>query len=334
MTFARDLPRRLRSLFGTVTFLALAIAAVGFGATWVVRIGLERDAVAEAGKVAGTVLEPALTTDDVRRPVTGARYTQIRRLVQAKVVGDGVGSVEIWRADGTVVFALHRGLIGEAPATMRTVVHDTLSRGSSKIVEGDTFRALVAIRPSADVGAVVELDRSYAAMTASASRWRPWTDRGVGAAIVCFVLYLLCVVASFVEKRTRAKPTMELPEHLRRSDSPRRRRSDADADAEPEVDPIPTRATAGAIQDSHVSVRSRPAAGDEAPANVPAYMQPGFRDQMLAKRHTEEALGTVQQALATSEQERTRLQERLRAAEAELERTRGGPTDSGATAGR
>jgi hypothetical protein len=326
MTFVRDLPRRLRSLFGTLTFLALAIAAVGFGATWVIRVGLERDALAQAGKIAASVLEPALTTDDVQHPMTGRRYTEIRRLVADKVTGNGVNSVEIWRADGTVVFALRRALIGKAPAPMRAIVRDTLERGSLSIVEGDTFRALVAVRPSADIGAVVELDRSYAAMTASASRWRPWTDRGIAVAIACFLIYLLCVGASLVEQRTRAKPAIDLPEHLRRSDGPRRRRSDADAE--------PIAPVAAPEPDSHVTVRRRPSTADEPSADAPAYVQPGFREHLEARREAENALGSIQQALASSEQERARLQERLRAAEAELEQARRRLTDLGATAGR
>jgi hypothetical protein len=307
-----NVPNRLRSLFGTIAFLSLLVAGLAYGATWVARTGLERDAVAQAGRAAGAVVEPELRRDDVRAPMSGERYAELRTLIDKRIVNPPVTSVEIWNEDGAIVYAGRRSRLGETVPAMRDVVRETLTRGSMKLVEGDTLRALAALRlPAAAV--VVEVDRSYAGLVAEANeRWQPWVRRGVTLAAIALVLYVLAVGVSLVERRRRASAAERLPEPVRTGNA----------------QPPP------AEEDSHLAIRRRRADPDEVKPDAPAYMQPGFREHLQARREAEEALIAAQQALGTAEQDRQRLQERLRQTEAELEDARRRLTELGATAGR
>ncbi len=312
-----DLPRRLRSLFGTATFLCLALAALAFGATVVTRMALERQAVAGAGRVVSAVLEPALRPGDLARPVAGRRFEELRTLVDEQVPVPPYTGVEVWNRDGTIVFADRRSLLGGSPGSARTAIRTALSQGSARSVEGDTFRAFIEVRLQGGAAAVVELDRSHAAMAADAdARWRPWAERGITFALVSFGLYLLAIVASIVERRRRARAVERVPEPPRRTE------------ASPPIE------TEVPWSDPHASVPRRRSDDGDLHANAPAYVLPGFREQVEARKEAEDALAAAQSALAASEQERLRLLERLRQAEAELEQANRRLTQLGATATR
>jgi hypothetical protein len=316
MTLDDKMPNRLRSWFGTLAFLALVVAGLAYGATWVVRAGLERDAVADAGRAAETVIRPALHREDATRAITGARYAELRATIRARIINPPVTSVEIWNEDGTIVFATDRSLVGQRTESMRTTIHDARIRGSMKAVEGDAFRALVGVGLPGGDAVVVEVDRPYASITAQANgRWHPWVERGIRAAIVFLLLYGLAVALSTAQKRRRARAVDALPE-------PARAQHDVPAPAE----------------DAPVAVRRRKSERTESEpspaADAPAYMQPGFREHLEARREAEDALVRVQHALDASELERQRLQDRLTHAEGELADARRRLSDLGATADR
>jgi hypothetical protein len=306
-----NLANRLRRLFGSLAFVCLLVAGLAYAATWVVRTGLEREAVAEAGKLAGSVLQPELTRADLEAPVPAARYAELRDVVRKRMLEGPVTSVEVWNADGTIVFADRRARLGEQVPTMRPTIHDATIQGSMKLVEGDTFRSLVGVGIAGDASAVVEIDRSYPALVAEAGRrWQPWVRRGVSAAVALLVLYVLAVAASYAQRRRRAGDVDKLPE--------------------------PTRSgNAAPAEDAHLSVRRRKSdAPETAGPNAPPYMQPGFREHLEARRQAEDALVAAQQALNASELERQRLHQRLTQTEGELEEARRRLADLGATAGR
>jgi hypothetical protein len=307
---------RLRSWFGMFGFLALVVAGLAYGATWVVRTGLERTAVADAGKAADAVIRPALQREDATGPMSGARYTELRATVRKRIVNAPVTSVEIWNEDGTVVFADRRSLLGQHTASIEATIHDARIEGSLKLVEGGTFRALVGVGLPGGDAVVVEIDRPYATITARADeRWHPWIARGIEAAGLFLALYLLAVGLSVVDKRRRAAAVDHIPEPVRT----------------PNAAPAP-------VEDAHVAVRRRRSDrtddGDATTSNGPAYMQPGFREHLEARRGAEDAVLRAHQALDASELERQRLQERLNQAEAELAEARRRLSDLGATAGR
>jgi hypothetical protein len=305
------LPNRLRSAFGTLAFLSIAVATIAFGASFVLRSGLEKDAVAEAGKVAGTIVQPALDPQDVLQPMTGDRYAALRQIVRKRVLAPPVTSIEIWNEDGTIVFADRRSRVGEQVPAMRAAIHDAKIEGSSKLVEGDTFRALVGIGVG-DAAAVVELDRPMAGIEETADRWLPWVRRGMQAAVVFLALWVAAVALSLIARRGRARQAEQLPQKIRTGNAP----------------PTPE-------EDAHVNVRRRKTdRPDGVSPDAPAYMQPGFREHLEARREAEDALSNLQQALRASELDRERLQQRLEQTEAELQEARRRLAELGATAGR
>jgi hypothetical protein len=292
----------LRSWLGMLTFLSLLVAGLAYGASWVARMGLEKDAVAETGRLAGSVIEPALTRDDVAAPVSDARYEELRSLVHDRVARPSITSIEIWNQDGTVVFADRSSLSGERVPEMRDTIHDVRTDGPTTLVEGDTLRAFVAIGLSGGPSAVVEIDRSYTALVEQAREpWDPWIARGLRGAVVLFALYLVAAGLSVVQRRRRARASEQLPKK---------------APPRAPVAPAKTEANVGTRRrkrDDH--------------AGQPAYTQPGFREHLEARRAAEDALISTKQALDTSETERQRLKQRLARTELELRQARG-PTKS------
>jgi hypothetical protein len=131
----------------------------------------------------------------------------------------------------------------------------------------------------------VELDRSHTAIVGQArERWYPWVGRGVTAAVVCAVLAIAMAIFAglFSTLQRRA---------ARRTDSAPQ---------------------AGAPTQRAAAVKRSSAPAD---SNLPAYMRPGFQDEVEARREAETAL-------EAAEKERVQLLERLRRTEAELEEAR------------
>ena len=309
MNVGGNLPNRLRNWFGMLAFLSLLIAGLAFGATRVLATGLERDAVADAGSAASSVIRPALEPRDVATPMSGERYASLRDTVRRRVMTGDVTSVEIWNDDGTIVFADNRDRLGQEVPAMRALVHDAHVEGSRTIVEGDTFRALVSIGVG-DVAAVVEIDRPHDDIVARAERWLPWTRRGISAAVVFLGLYVAAVAASLIGRRRRAAAANTLPTR------------------------VPS-GNAAPIEEAHVNVRRRKSDHPDRPrTDGPAYTQPGFREQVEARLSAESELASAREALAAAEVERQRLQQRLDQAESELEDARRRLAELGATAGR
>ena len=307
------LPNRLRSWFGTFAFLALLVAGLAYGATWVARIGLEKDAVTAAARVANTVIRPALHPADATAPLGDRRYAELRQTVVRRVVEPPVDGVTIWNENGMVLFDLRRSRLGQTFDGMRDAIHDAKIQGSLHRVDGDTFRAFVGVGLPGGDALVVEVDRPYASIAAQADRrWHPWIARGVEAAIAFAALYVIAVALSIADKRRRARVVDKLPEPQR----------------SPNAAPKPT-------EEAHVSVRRRHTdSRDGAGPDAPAYMQPGFREHTEARREAEDALVRAHQALDASEMERQRLQDRLTQAELELADARRRLAELGATAGR
>ncbi len=311
MTIEPRLANRLRNAFGTLAFLSLAVAAIAFGASFVLRSGLEKEAIAQAGTLANTIVQPALDPNDVAAPMTGDRYRTIRHLVRKRVLEPPVTSVEIWNGDGTIVFADEKSRVGEQVPAMKSVIHDATIEGSTDVVEGDTFRALVGVGVG-DASLVVELDRPMAAIDDTADRWLPWVRRGMQAAVAFLALWVAAVALSVVARRGRAKQADQLPQKVETGNAPPAHE-----------------------QDAHVSVRRRKTdRPDGVSPDAPAYMQPGFREHLDARREAEDALSNAQQALRASELDRERLQQRLDQTESELQEARTRLAELGATAGR
>jgi hypothetical protein len=305
-----------RNWFGTLAFLALLVAGLAYAAVLIERVGLERDAIAEAGKLARSVIQPALTGEDLDGPMSGARYAEMRALVKRRVLQPPVSSVEIWNKDDTVVFADRAGFVGNRSSSMRDALHDARS-GAATHVEGDTLQVLVGIHVDGGGDAVVEIDRSNAALVEQArEHWNPWVARALRAAVILLALYVVAVALSIVLRRRRARAAERLPKGLpktaRRTGPKTSPQTATKPGAKSNAAPAPAAAAkAEPVADGRKTKASAPV--------VPPYVQPGFRENVEARREAEAALVSTKQALEASEGKREHLQKRLTKAESELE---------------
>jgi hypothetical protein len=300
-----------RNWFGTLAFLALLVAGLAYAAVLIERVGLERDAIAEAGKLARSVVQPALTGEDLDGPMSAARYAEMRALVRRAVLQPPVSSVEIWNKDDTIVFADRPGLVGSRSSAMREALHDA-SSGAATRVDGDTLQVLVGIHVDGGGDAVVEIDRSNAAIVEQArEHWNPWVARALRAAVILLALYVLAVASSIVLRRQRARAAAKPPKGLPKT----ARTTGPKTGPKPAAKPAPASASATSAKTGHVADGRKSKA---AAPGAPAYTQPGFRENLEARRQAEEALVSTKQALDASEGKREHLQKRLTKAESEL----------------
>lgn len=279
--------RRLRALLATIAAICLLGAAVAFGVTWYTQDQLERDAVRDAHKLTVDVIQPALLPADADGPIRGDRYEQLLATMERNVLAGPINGVKLWGADGTILFADDPSLVGRREPEMRDDIHATVAGTSQGAVQGERFRTL----SSAQVGQpptvlAVELDQSHTAIVEQArERWYPWMIRGAVAAGVCIALSIGTAIF-FSLLRTFERR------------SARRGRAGSETPA----------ATGRASAKGNGSTPT-------ADPSQPAYMRPGFQAEVESRREAEAELETTQQ-------ERARLLERLRRAEADLDEAR------------
>jgi len=243
----------LRALWATLAVICLLGAGVAYGVTRYRLYELEQQATREARRLAVDVIEPALTPNDISAPMRGDRQAQMRALVESKVLTDPIKAVRIWSGDGQVVFADDPKLIAEREPAMRDDIH-TLTAGTAAhgSVTGERFRTLVVMHVGkSQTLMAAELIRSHTSLIAKAKDpWYPWIARAIRFAIAFAVLYVVTWVAfaAFDVVRRRVE----------------RQRAEAK--------------------------KQDVAAGRRAPVAVedlPAYMQPGFQQEVEARRHAE-----------------------------------------------
>lgn len=277
------LGRDLRALWATLAVICLLGAGAAYGATRYFQDELEADATRDARKLAMDVLGPELGPGDVTDPIYGARYHELLTYVRERVLAGPILGIRLWRSDGTILFANVESLVGDRDASMRGELHDAIAGTSRSVVEEDRFRTLTSMRigePPTIVTA--ELIRSHEAIVEKARvRWYPWFTRGLIAAGVCAALYVAtAIVFALVALLGRL---------LERRKTSRR-----------EARPVPG---------------SRAAPSERDP---PAYMRPGFREEVEARRRMADEMAIVQQ-------ERDEMEARLHRVEHELDEAQGRP---------
>jgi hypothetical protein len=302
--------RELRGLFGTLVVIFLLGMGVAYGATWYQRGQLEEEATRDARKLAVRVIQPMLLPSDAAAPIRGERYDQLLSLVEERVLAGPINHVRLWRADGTVLFADDASAGGKREPAMRDDIHAVTAGTSSSAVKGERYRILTSVR----IGdpprfLVVELNQPHASIVQRANKqWRPWMVRaGVGAGISA-ALYVATVIG-FSLYGAVAKPGQ---------------RSKSKDVKKKEAKPKAAKKEAAPAADGR---RAAVPNGKAQPPELPPYMQPGYQEEVNARRRAEEALQTV-------ERQRDELLERVRRLEAELEQARGGPTERPAPAAR
>ena len=252
-------------------------AGAAYGVTRYLQSELEADATRDARKLSVDVLQPLLVPTDAQGPVRGARYDQLLAAVDERVLAGPINGVLLLAQDGTVLFADQRALVGDHEPAMRDDIHAVIAGTSKSIVDGDRFRTLTVLEIGSPPTLVAaELVRSHTAIVEeSRATWYPWVGRAITAAIVCFGLALLTAIVFFV-----------LGVLGRRS---ARDRSKVEA-------PPLRRKKAAPLPDE----------------DLPAYMTPGFQEEVAARRQVEEELRAIQH-------ERDALAQRVQRLEAELD---------------
>jgi hypothetical protein len=277
MPNTRDLGRQSRAFFLTLAVICLVGAGAAYGVTRYLQSELEADATRDARKLSVDVLQPLLVPTDPQGPIRGARYDQLRGAVDERVLAGPINGVVLLAQDGTVLFADQRALVGDHEPALRDDIHAVIAGTSKSIVDGDRFRTLTVLELGSPPTLVAaELVRSHTAIVEeSRATWYPWVGRAVTAAIVCFGLAIATAIVFFV-----------LGVLGRRS---ARDRSKVEA-------PPLRRKKAAPLPDE----------------DLPAYMTPGFQEEVAARRQVEEELRAIQH-------ERDALAQRVQRLEAELD---------------
>jgi len=278
MSDLRHRGQQLRGLFLWLAVIFLVVAGVAYGVTWYQQTELEADATRDARRLSLDVLQPLLVSADAQGPVRGARYDALLDAVEKRVLAGPINGVLLLAQDGTVLFADQPALVGDEQPALRDDIHALISGASQSSVDDGRFRTLTVLEigsPPTPVAA--ELVRSHTAIVEeSREQWYPWVWRAIPAAIVSFGLALVTAIVFFAIGALRRR-------------SARQRSAVAAA---------PVR---------------RKKAERVANENLPAYMQPTFKDEVAARRRAEEELNTVQH-------ERDALATRVQRLEAELDR--------------
>ena len=250
----RNLGRSLRALWATLGVILLLGAGAAYGVTRYLQSELEADATKDARKLSADVLQPLLIPPDAGDPVRGARYDELRSGVEKRVLAGPISAVRLWAADGTILFADRRELVGDREPAMRDDIHAVIAGPSRSSVDGDRFRTLTVLEIGSPPTVVAaELVRSHAAMVeASRQTWYPWVLRGLTGAVACVGLYLLTAIVFLLVGLLAGRSAG--------------RRA----------------ATEGSFR------RLRRKAGPVPDEDLPAYMLPGFQERIEAKRRVEE----------------------------------------------
>ena len=277
MPDTRHLGRQLRGFFLTLAVIFLVGAGASYGVTRYLQSELEADATRDARKLSVDVLQPLLVPTDAQGPIRGARYDQLLAAVDERVLAGPINGVLLLAPDGTVLFADQRALVGDHEPALRDDIHAVIAGTSQSFVEGDRFRSLTVLELGSPPTLVAaELVRSHTAIVEeSRTTWYPWVERAITASIVCFALALLTAIVFFVVG-VLGRPSAHDRSNV---EAPPLRRKKAA--------PLP----------------------DE---DLPAYMTPGFQDEVAARRQVEEELRAIQQ-------ERDAFADRVQRLEAELD---------------
>ena len=254
----RNLGRQLRALFVTLAVIFLVGAGAAYGVTRYLQSELEADATRDARKLSVDVLQPLLVPADAEGPIRGTRYDELLSTVDERVLAGPINGVLLLAADGTVLFADQRELVGDREPAMRDDIHAVIAGTSQSSIDGDRFRTLTVLEVGSPPTLVAaELVRSHPAIVeTSRERWYPWVGRAITAAVVCLGLALLTAIGFFVV------------DGLRRRSARERSTVDAPPLGRKKADPI----------------------SDE---DLPAYMLPGFQGEVAARRLVEEELKAV-----------------------------------------
>jgi hypothetical protein len=183
--------RASRSAWAVVSFVLAAVLALAFVLAGKAVHVSEQRGQDRAAQIARTTLDPALTSDQLERPIVGDRHDQLVQLAKDQIFSDDlVARVRIWNPGHVLVFSTHpRDLEGSVAADTaaidaamggEVVSHVTEPRPPQDGLAGSAESMYVTFVPMrlgdrAGVAGVVEVDQHEGAMTRTAR----WLWRGV-----------------------------------------------------------------------------------------------------------------------------------------------------------
>ena len=278
MSDPKSFGRDLRAFWLALAVICLLGAIAAYGVTRYRLTELERAATKDARRLAVEVIQPALTSDQGSGPMRGTRYVSMLSAIEGRVLVPPIGAVRIWSGDGRIVFADDPGLVGDQVSAMRDDIHDLNAGGVRGFVKGGRFHTLVLLRAAqSPTSLAADLIRAHGPLVQKAKQpWYPWVGRAIRAAIAFAALYALTWIGSLAYDVIRRRMK------LHRS----RAASKAERSAERQRD-----------------------------QDVPAYMRPGFREEMETRQR-------VEQELSSAQAERDELARKLQQAELELDGSR------------
>ena len=255
MSDAKTTSRSLRGFFATLTAICLIGAGAAYGVTRYRLMELEDHATRDARKVAVDVIQPGLTPHDASVPMSGERLASMRSRVEAGVLSGPVNAVRIWSGDGVIVFANDPAQVGESQPAMRGEIRALTSGTTTEdFVTGGRFHSLVVLHVGKPQAVMaVELVRSHTPLVDEARE--PWYP---------WVLRALQLAALFAALWLVTWIGFLAYDVMKRG--------------------VKRRSRAGKGPGRHPSPR---------PEDLPAYMQPGFREEVEGRWRAEQELSSA-----------------------------------------
>ncbi|HZP89945.1 MAG TPA: hypothetical protein VFC04_02995 [Actinomycetota bacterium] len=306
--------RRRRVIRLALPVILATGVGVGFLLEGNARAGLIEDAAARARATAEGALAPLLTQRDLRGPIVGRRYAQIRRAVQDRITGPGpVEQVTLWSVQGRVLFDLDQALVGSRDTSMGEVLSEASSGSILHRVVGEQLETFVAIRALTGQAVIAELDQPLGPVIAGASRWR-----AVEAALAVLLLLSLLPLASGLRRRSRPEAVVYVPPRPWKRSAPAERPAlSRVAQPAPRGAPetVPARVGEGESVESE-SVKELTRASEEAPANqAPQAGEPPPSKPARLAPNLEESLPAPEAQTSRPDDALIAAEERARAAE-------------------
>jgi signal transduction histidine kinase len=217
--------------FAVTSFVVFGLIGVGIGALRAgdLRSRSEEAATVRAELIAESVIAPLLVPEDLRGPISGARYQVLDRAIHEFAMDDaGVERVKIWNVDGMVVFSNDRGQVGLRPEMEEDLLEafegevaseiSDLSEAenvSERALADQLFETYVPVHLPGDGGsteatAVIEIYQDYSAIQLEIDHLNDTLKISLGIGLL--VLYVLLLPVMIGTTRTLRRQNAQLSE--------------------------------------------------------------------------------------------------------------------------
>jgi signal transduction histidine kinase len=215
--------------FAITSLIVFGLIGVGIAALRAgdLRASSEEAAQVRAELIAGSVIAPLLTPDDIGAPIQGERYQELERAIHEFAIQDaGVERVKIWRQDGMVLFSNDPEQVGLAPeleADLREAfegdVESEISdlskpeNASERKLADQLFETYVPINLSGgdgslEVDTVVEIYQDYSAIQQEIGRLNNTLTISLGVGLLALYVLLVPVMVGTTRTLRRQNATL------------------------------------------------------------------------------------------------------------------------------